>query len=209
MRLAIHIKTHTKTEAEVELGILDEQITLPVRIYFKKGPSGLRPLGVSLPTVHECVHPDYVLEVASQVLKELAKHDFLTLTPAQLLYRAGKNGARQIAFDAAQKKWVTVKSARDTESVWWAVNAKGDRIHADACVEKAKGAPQAATFMRVRVADIMGEHPKLAGDLAKWFVDGCKVAEEKAGSVIWIDVADFDEAANPAAALAEKTGKTK
>ncbi len=211
MRLAIHVKSMTPVEAELQIGLLDEDVILPITMSFKRADPK-KPYvvaGIRMADITTAVHPEIVLEVTSQILKELSKHDPKTLTPLQLLQRAGKTGGRQIAFDGVKKKWVTVKNARDTESVWWAVDGKGEHIHNDACVDNANNQRQAGTFMKVRMADLMAEHPDKIAKLSSWFAEGCVIVEEKSGGVSWTNVEQFESSEVEKAEKTEKEKKAK
>jgi hypothetical protein len=96
-----------------------------------------------------------------------------------------------------------VKKLDGREAVWWAT-VGGKRVHDDAHVDNADGETQATGFLKTRVANIMGENPKLASALAKWFETGCKVEHEEL-TVNYVRVEEIDPAA--VAPVAKASGK--
>jgi hypothetical protein len=193
MRLAIELKLANPTTCQAHVGILEDTMVFPVIVAFTKDKTSkwhFESIGIDIGKGNP--HPDVLLEIAAQVFKELAKHDPLTLTPRELLFRSGKSLSRQVCFDPIQKKHVMTRTLEGREAVWWAVTGKGKHLHADASVDNADGEKQAKIFLKAQVAELMEAHPNEIKNLGEWFAGGCKVEREDAGASDYVKLDDIE-----------------
>ena len=188
MRLAILINEPSNLHCDVELGLLDETIVFSVMLRFARlTDKGTKFIFKDLfvRSGDNSASAKMFLNDASSVLAELAKYPLIDLTIRDLLYEAGRNGGRQVAFDPEARKYVMVKTLRSKDTSWLAIDSEGKTI---VSVPKAKDEADAKTKLGWGITDLMAKNPQNAVKLAKWFQDGQQVKKAVGTAVKFVDI---------------------